>query len=601
MPESTTPAIFRVPQEEYERGNMIGYGGQSIVYKCFKKGCPSEVFALKQLRYEMTDESRKELQDEVAMIRKVNHIHVIKVRGIAYWKEFGIEYCGIILEPLVDENPNNLDRYLKMHTHLLKEKLKLRDQENNQKGDGWNELLMQQRARILSWIVCLANALHHVHASDIVHRDIKLENILIHQGQVILTDFGISIIARNNHKNADTRTTATAVWLAPECFPKGHKDEDTIDSITRQTQGSDIFALGCVFSEMLGSVWPDDEETRDKGISLPKKPVKDSESGPIKSYRTFWEERAKENIDGDVRKPGPCLSQSYNGWLPQQLGDTELGTYLEKRPFHSQKYFQYFRRYATKKLSDLPGQLKAEILVDRLHIPALAVLMNDWGMVWGMVDRDLTKRSTARDVLAYTLNSRRAVNHLANPLELEPEPEKHCPCTILSRHDLWDEMDAQVQLQLPEATNQASLGPFGNQSDTEEARVIESHQDPETIEGLEPMEHVADNWMYELMTKNREREQDLSSSLEICTSRTGVLDFPLSSNLRALSYHVPLYNDSSPGSSGEPHITTSETSKILQDFYDRNRTDIWEEKLPAVLLGTCYNCRSNKYPCYCEK
>ena len=43
------------------------------------------------------------------------------------------------------------------------------------------------------YFVCLAQALHYIHGSDVRHKDIKPENILIDSsGSVIITDFGIS-------------------------------------------------------------------------------------------------------------------------------------------------------------------------------------------------------------------------------------------------------------------------------------------------------------------------------------------------------------------------------------------------------------------------
>jgi serine/threonine protein kinase len=529
MPENTE--IFTVPVEEYECSSEIGRGGASTVYKCFKKGCRSEVFALKKLKDPMTAAIEKKLQEEVDMIRKVNHIHVVRVRGVSYFTDkFERKYCGIILEPLAVSKPNNLELYLLTAKWSLN---KVADEERN-------SLLVDQRAKILSWIVCLANALHHVHAFSIVHRDIKLKNILIHQDRVILTDFGISIIARENPKDDDTKTTASAEWLAPECLPKDFKDDGILESIKRQTKESDIFALGCVFSEMLGSVWPEDEETRGsvrsedeetrEKFSLPPKPVKDPVQGKHKIYRTFWEERANENIDGDVRQPRPCpssdqgyLKHSHNGWLPQRLSDMELERYLKDHLFFSQKFSPYFRDYGTKKLGDLPGPLKAEILVDRLQKPALVVLMNDWGMIWKMVDRDPRKRPTAQAVLDYTLKSRRAVNHLANPHETVPE--ENCSCTILPKYDLWQETDAWVRSQLPGATAQAGLGP--------------------------------------------------SPSLEMSMSKFDEPDFPSSPESRASSYHTPLTDavDSLQGGPAQPHETIQLESPFPCELCLANRED----------------------------
>jgi len=38
----------------------------------------------------------------------------------------------------------------------------------------------------------LADALHHVHAHDLVHRDVKAENVMLHDGVPVLVDFGVA-------------------------------------------------------------------------------------------------------------------------------------------------------------------------------------------------------------------------------------------------------------------------------------------------------------------------------------------------------------------------------------------------------------------------
>ena len=40
---------------------------------------------------------------------------------------------------------------------------------------------------------CLANALQYLHASQIRHRDIKPQNILVHGTRVLFADFGIAL------------------------------------------------------------------------------------------------------------------------------------------------------------------------------------------------------------------------------------------------------------------------------------------------------------------------------------------------------------------------------------------------------------------------
>lgn len=87
----------------------------------------------------------------------------------------------------------------------------------------------------------LVSALAHAHKNNVVHRDIKPQNVLIKDdGTVKLSDFGIALAA-----NAAQLTQADAVlgsvhYLAPE-IARGEQ----------ASEQSDVYALGIVFYELL--------------------------------------------------------------------------------------------------------------------------------------------------------------------------------------------------------------------------------------------------------------------------------------------------------------------------------------------------------------
>lgn len=78
----------------------------------------------------------------------------------------------------------------------------------------------------------LLAALSYLHSIGILHRDIKLGNILIKDGHVKLADFGLAI---NYFKNEQRHICGTPNFLAPEVFDK-----------KRHFPASDIWAAGCV-------------------------------------------------------------------------------------------------------------------------------------------------------------------------------------------------------------------------------------------------------------------------------------------------------------------------------------------------------------------
>ena len=106
-----------------------------------------------------------------------------------------------------------------------------------------NASLQQKMHCLRPWFVCLSEALRYLHESDVRHKDIKPENILIDEsGAVILTDFGIS---RKFPKDASHVTNNewkfTRKYASPEIM-KGKR--------VYRGNPSDVFSLGCVFLEM---------------------------------------------------------------------------------------------------------------------------------------------------------------------------------------------------------------------------------------------------------------------------------------------------------------------------------------------------------------
>ena len=55
-----------------------------------------------------------------------------------------------------------------------------------------------------------------MHANNVIHRDIKSENILVNEkGEVKICDLGISVYSKTNQ---ETEIKGTMHWIAPEMF-----------------------------------------------------------------------------------------------------------------------------------------------------------------------------------------------------------------------------------------------------------------------------------------------------------------------------------------------------------------------------------------------
>jgi eukaryotic-like serine/threonine-protein kinase len=103
------------------------------------------------------------------------------------------------------------------------------------------QLSLDDALRVLSDV---GAALEYAHAQRVIHRDIKPENILLEGDKALLTDLGLAKALDATEGERLTRSgvvLGTAEYLSPEQA----LDEPDLD------ERCDVYALGCVFYEML--------------------------------------------------------------------------------------------------------------------------------------------------------------------------------------------------------------------------------------------------------------------------------------------------------------------------------------------------------------
>ncbi|HVW01682.1 MAG TPA: protein kinase [Planctomycetaceae bacterium] len=96
--------------------------------------------------------------------------------------------------------------------------------------------------KVVEYGLQICSALAYAHARGVIHRDLKPGNLLLTaDGKLKLGDFGLALIATENKLTAAGKTMGTLHYMAPE----------QIRGAPPLSSRTDLYALGCVFFEML--------------------------------------------------------------------------------------------------------------------------------------------------------------------------------------------------------------------------------------------------------------------------------------------------------------------------------------------------------------
>ncbi|MCK4389871.1 MAG: S8 family serine peptidase [Desulfobacterales bacterium] len=189
---------------KYEIIEKIGEGGFGEVFKCFDPDL--QVYRAVKVPFDQSDEAGRQL-NEARLQAKVSHPNIVPVHSVEK----------------ID------DRWVMCMDYA--EGGSLRDRLKNGK------LIPVDDA--VNWASQIAAALREAHAKDVLHHDIKPENILFTKdGTCKVTDFGIARLIRTSRRQM-SKVLGTAAYMAPEQL------EGTADL------RSDIWSLGVILYEML--------------------------------------------------------------------------------------------------------------------------------------------------------------------------------------------------------------------------------------------------------------------------------------------------------------------------------------------------------------
>jgi len=217
-------------KEKYEFVTNLGTGTFGKVKLYRDKKCKDIKFAIKTVK----KEGNKNIVDEIMILRTIDHPNIVKYFEV-YEDDFNI---NIVMEYIPGET------FDKVISKLGK--------------GGFSEL---DAYNVLS---CLLKAVLFLHNMNIIHKDLKLENILFsvlgRYDSLKIIDFGLSSKETKPNDNKDQFRVGTTHYMAPEVI--------LFDTITPKV---DIWAIGVLIYKIFTGTFPFDGKKEDEVFSKAKK------------------------------------------------------------------------------------------------------------------------------------------------------------------------------------------------------------------------------------------------------------------------------------------------------------------------------------------
>ncbi|MBR6401705.1 MAG: Stk1 family PASTA domain-containing Ser/Thr kinase [Firmicutes bacterium] len=243
---------------KYKIIDKLGVGGMAVVYHAMDETLDRDV-TFKVLKEEFISDNEfvKRFRAEAKAAAKLNHQNIVRIYD--YGNDGDIYYIAM--------------EYVDGCTlkEIIKNKAPLSNEET------------------ISVALQIAEGLMHAHNHNVIHRDIKPQNILVTKdgkhGNIKVTDFGIARAATSNTINAEA--VGSVHYFSPEQARGMHTDAR-----------SDIYSLGIVMFEMITGRLPFvGDNIVEMAIKHSNDPIPD-----IKSFNTKASQSIIKIIDKCTRK-----------------------------------------------------------------------------------------------------------------------------------------------------------------------------------------------------------------------------------------------------------------------------------------------------------
>ncbi|RIB02901.1 kinase-like domain-containing protein [Gigaspora rosea] len=278
-------------------GKVLKYewrdGGLTVALKCLKDDT-------------VVDESIiKGFIDELKLLRKVsNHQNVISFYGVT--KDNNGYYNMVLLYA----DDGTLRDYLMLNFTKLQ----------------WTDKLCMAKE--------IALGLLYLHENDIIHRDLHSKNILIHQRQPKITDFGLS--KRINEITSNSNAFGMPAYVEPQCL---------VNDKYKRNMKSDVYSLGVILWEISSgkSPFPSFESVLSLAVHIYRgnreEPIEGTPSQYIQLYKQCWDNDPANrpetgSIVNDLKQINPNETSS------QQRPIEASAEFFENLRIEAHKFFE---------------------------------------------------------------------------------------------------------------------------------------------------------------------------------------------------------------------------------------------------------------------
>lgn len=329
--EDNTPPPPMPPEvsNKYTIGKKLGDGLSGVVYFCTEKSS-GENFAIKCCSMKGLDQRDKDnLKTEVEMIKKCKHPNILRY----CWHHATAEYFYIVTELIA--GGELFDSIVANSSYC----------EEDAKGV----------------IRTLLKTVQYLHSLNIVHRDLKAENIMLvseaTDSPIKVVDFGMAMIVPDDLTGI-TEGAGTPGYLAPEVLVVS----------PNYSKPSDVWAIGVVAYVLLAGVTPFYGDTDDELFAMIRKGVVEPGGDGEETFPDeYFEKISKNAIDfmkkawvvDPARRP-TCSDLLQHPWISDgQINDTAISDAQLKKTQQRIRQMQAKKRFQ--------NAINAVIVTNRMH------------------------------------------------------------------------------------------------------------------------------------------------------------------------------------------------------------------------------------------